>query len=816
MIYPGIFLLSFSSLSFEILMARIFSITQWNHLSFMVISIALLGSAACGTLCSILDSKITGWGKKIADPDIVDILIIGYALLTLSVIFIMSRTPFDYFRLPFEPVHAGYLFLLYIAAAAPFFITGIAVLGGYAAFPEKSGHVYFASMAGSACGAVFPIPFLPILGEAEAAIVATVFPLLLPIMRILRFFHGRSGKIPAPVKPRIRNLLPFFSAGTILVFAVYSTFLSESRLFSINPSVYKALSQLLKYPDTRIRSSNSSIQGRIDTVESDYIRYAPGLSLKFTGSLPRQWSAFRDGDHPFTFFEAARQNPFEFTSYSLSFAGYVLCPTPNRILIITQGGGSAIPTALTSSASEIIVVEQNPDLARQVKSHYRLPVVVENPRSFLSRNQLKFDIIHIENWGASLLGAAALSQEYLLTREAFSGYLSSLNPKGILMISRRIRLPPSDMVRLWATAFEALKSLGHMNPESHITILRNWDTFILLVSQNPLDVDPRLIDFSTRLNFDFVYSFPPHPELSNRFNRFDQPYHFQILKEAEAAYQNHDSERFHGRSLLDVRPQSDDRPFPERFFKWPNIRLIYNAMGSRFFSLFMSGEFMVAVVFFEASVITILLFFFSVAFLPKIEKKPGSACLFYFFFLGSGFMFLELFFIKAFTLLFGDPILSFTAVISLLLIFSGIGGMISQKLSTVGIQAGFAMIPGLFAFLFLILDDLIQVILPLGLMYRSLFCVLLLIPAGILIGFPFPLGMRRVAKTPLHHAHAWLINGCASVLTSILSIQIAVSFGIKTLLILSGGSYFLAWVCWIFEQRKSEFERSFQETGSTP
>ncbi|MEW5910169.1 MAG: hypothetical protein AB1659_10255 [Thermodesulfobacteriota bacterium] len=808
MIYWGIYLLSFSSLSFEILLTRIFSITQWNHLSFMVISIALLGFGASGTVCSIFDSRIPGWSKKIIDPDALNILVTGYSLLSLVVLFLLTHIPFDYFRLPFEPIQAGYLFILYTGAAVPFFIAGIAILGGYAALPEKSGILYFAAMTGSACGALFPIPLLPVLEEAGTGIVACMIPVFFPILRIFRFFSGPASPSAKISTVRFQNTVSGLVAVGILFLGVHQVFLSEKKWFVIRPSDYKSLSQLLKYPDTHIRTSTSSIRGRIDIVESDYIRYAPGLSLKFTDALPHQKAAFRDGDHPLIFFEKNMSDPFLFALHSLSSAGYLLCPNPNRVLIIEHGGGSGIPTALASNAGEILLVEQNPDLAKWAKSHYHLPVVADNPRSFMAATSLKFDIIHIENWGASLMGAAALSQEYLFTREAFHEYLSHLDRRGVLVISRRIRLPPSDMVRLWSTAFESLECYGVERPEAHIAILRNWDTFTLLVSLTPIEIDPLLIEFSNRLNFDFAYSFPQRPELSNRFNRFEEPYHFQALKAAQHSYLNKDSERFHHSYLLDVSPQSDNRPFPERFFKWPNIKSIYEAGGSRFFSLFMSGEIIVGLVFIEAIGAASLLILFSIAFLPKTEEKPVRSRSLYFICLGTGFMFLELYFIKAFTLLFADPVISFTLVITALLIFSGAGGIGSQKVSVSGIQVGCFLILGLLALFYWILDDLIRALLPFAPGYRILFSIAVLIPSGILIGVPFPAGMRLLADTSLHRSHAWLVNGCASVLASVLSMQLAVSFGIDTLLIFSGVSYLTALLCVIVERGSPELMKA--------
>ncbi len=55
--YPGIFFVIFlcssSSLAYEIALTRIFSISLWYHFAFMIISIAMLGIGASGTVLSL-------------------------------------------------------------------------------------------------------------------------------------------------------------------------------------------------------------------------------------------------------------------------------------------------------------------------------------------------------------------------------------------------------------------------------------------------------------------------------------------------------------------------------------------------------------------------------------------------------------------------------------------------------------------------------------------------------------------------------------------------------------------------------------------
>ena len=53
LIYLGILLLSAATLLFEITLTRVFSIAQWYHFAFMVVSLALLGFGASGSFLSL-------------------------------------------------------------------------------------------------------------------------------------------------------------------------------------------------------------------------------------------------------------------------------------------------------------------------------------------------------------------------------------------------------------------------------------------------------------------------------------------------------------------------------------------------------------------------------------------------------------------------------------------------------------------------------------------------------------------------------------------------------------------------------------------
>ena len=124
MLQAAVFLLSLSSISYEVLLARIFSISQWNHLSFMVISIALFGFAGSGTLLSILETRKRDILKRWVSNEAIGWLVILYTITGAGAFILLTRMPLDYFRLPLEPVQAFYLLVAYLLLALPFFFTG--------------------------------------------------------------------------------------------------------------------------------------------------------------------------------------------------------------------------------------------------------------------------------------------------------------------------------------------------------------------------------------------------------------------------------------------------------------------------------------------------------------------------------------------------------------------------------------------------------------------------------------------------------------------------------------------------------------------
>lgn len=795
MILSAVFFLSLSTLAIEVLLTRVFSIAQWNHLSFMVISIALFGFGASGTFLSMLDAKRSGWEKRLTSAGRLKIIVLLYSVSASGSLLFLNQIPLDYFRLPIEAMQTLYLLLTYLALALPFFFSGLVVSLAYALLPGKTGRTYAAAMAGSALGAILPVPLLPLFGEGRLIILAAAIPLLLLLIPGERVSSGTSSG----EKGRVPGRSSVFLIIAALVTAIGGFLISPyaGHRVKIEPSPYKALSHLLQFPDTRISQTATGLRGRIDSIESPYIRFAPGLSLKYFDLLPAQQAIFKDGDGQlalYDFGDNALQADAGFPAFTLTYSGYLLAPSPENVLIIQQGGGLGIACAIASGTRNITIMEQNPHIARAVRQHYGLPVVNGNPRGILARSQEKFNVIQVETWGYSLPGTAALSQEHLLTVDAVSEYLNHLSENGVLIVSRRLHLPPSDILRLFATAYESLAHLGIADPQEHIAILRDWDTFTLIVSILPIGGSKILTDFCEAMNFDVVFMEGGTADMVNRFSVFDEPYHSRELVRLAEAYALGKEERFFDNYLLDVAPQGDDRPFPNRFLKWSRLKDSYTSTGSRFHFFVMSGEIVIAAVFVEALFVALLLLLIPVLTIFRRESHLFTARMVYFLAVGAGFMFVELFFIKQYTLLFGDPVISFTVVLAGILAFSGLGGFCSQWMDLGGLKHVLLGLIALLALTLFAFDGIARHILPLPVLSQYVLALLLLLPLGFLIGIPFPLGMRRLLDGPGERAYAWAANGCASVLASIASAQIALSMGITAILAFAVVAYLLVFV----------------------
>ena len=796
-ILTAVFLLSFSSLCFEVLLVRVFAISQWNHMGFMVISIALLGFAAAGTFLSLVNFRKK---RRFADPVSVKLLVatsLAYPAITTFSFLVITHLPLDYFRLPLIPIQMVYLLITYLLLSAPFFLAGLVISNAYLMLPEKTGINYFVSMTGSAAGAVLPAVLLPHMDEGPLIVLSAALPLLIVVPTLV--LPPSPGNLSSEWHYSRKHLLTIaFLIGGATIFLASTA----KDILTVRVSPYKALAQILQLPESQVVETHNSLTGITTIVTSPQVRFAPGLSLKFNGELPQQKATFRDGDNLMVLYEDTRLRANRFAADTLSFSGYRLTENPSNVLIIQNGGGLGMACALEAGIPNITLVEEHAEMARIAAAHYPFADVKSlTPRQFLKRSTEKYDVIHIENWGTSLPGTAALNQEYLLTIDAVTAYLEHLSAEGIIILSRRLLLPPSDVLRLWATAYEAMKTVGFVHPENHLAVLRNWDTYVMLISYRPMVSVKALSAFAEEFNFDWIYLPNKFEGWFNRYNVLDIPYHNRAIGGLAAAFQAGREKDFFDSYFLDVSPQSDDRPFPYRFLKWQRLIDLYRTTGSRMHALMLSGEMVIAAVFLAAAILSAALMTLPVFWFRKAAQRPAMVPIGYFLSVGAGFMLIELYFIKRLVLLFGDPVVSFTAVLTGMLVFSGMGGFLSQRLTGRSLIGALIILILVSSLTGPVTDRLSETALTMPRLQRYALALACLAVPGILAGIPFPLAMRHCLRTPVDRAYAWTANGCTSVLASIAAAELAISQGITAVMTTAAVAYGAALICAVIMMR---------------
>lgn len=775
---PAVFWLSLSALSLEVLLARLFSLGQWHHLSFMVLSIALFGFGASGTLLSLRERKAPGWEQRNSGPAGLSILVLAFSASALAAGVGLNRLPLDYFRLPLEPVQALYLGAAYLLLTLPFAFAGASISLAYAATPGRSGAIYFANMGGSALGAALPALGLPWLDEGRLAVLAG----LLPMALLPGWLARLNGK-------RFRLL----AAGAILCAGLFLLSPPGAEWVQVRPSPYKALPQVLQFPETRIVSHQGGIRGRVERVESPYLRFAPGLSLQYARPVPVTAALYRDAERPVYLYPA---DEWEFPTYTLAWAGYLASERPASAFLVVRGGGASIPAALAAGADPPQVATDQPEIARSLSAHYGFPVQSGVPRAMLRRSGDRFGVIHLENWGPSLPGAGALDQNDDATVEAMRLYLRRLQPGGVLVLNRRLLLPPSDLVRHFATAHDALLAEGAADPGQHIAVLRSWDVYVLIVSPTPLgERTTALRQFARARNFDLVHLPGMDRTEANRFNQYDAPFYFDALAAFRTAAEAGRRTEFFREQPLDLAPRHDGRPYPGRFMKWFRLPELYRTTGERFYTLMMSGELVVLVVLAESLLVALLLVVPPLVVLRGRRGAFAATRTVYFLAVGAGFMLAEMFFIKALTALFADPVVSFAAVLASVMVASGTGGYLSRHGSARLLSGCLGLLTVALAVAAMALGPLIQWAIGLPPLLRTAFGLALPVPFGLLMGAPFAAGIRLLSPSPGDRAAAWAANGCTSVLASVAAAEIALTAGIPAVGWTAAVAYGVALAC---------------------
>src|SRR5205807_4832712 len=131
----GVALTSFSALLLELALTRLFSVVLFYHFAFLAISIALLGLGAGGVFAYLLRSRLA----SIETRRFAALLCMVNAVVVPVVLEIVLHVPV---ALDVSGKNFLRLTALYLAAAVPFFLTGLLFSVVFAREPQRIPRLY--------------------------------------------------------------------------------------------------------------------------------------------------------------------------------------------------------------------------------------------------------------------------------------------------------------------------------------------------------------------------------------------------------------------------------------------------------------------------------------------------------------------------------------------------------------------------------------------------------------------------------------------------------------------------------------------------
>jgi hypothetical protein len=769
-------IISCASLLLELALTRLFSVVLFYHFAFLAISVALLGLGAGGVFAHIFRDRLSRWTVE----QLGGVLLSANALIILGVLEVVLHSAVS---LNLELRNFEKLSLLYVAAAVPFFITGLLFSIVFARESEQVARLYGFDLIGGALACILLVPILNVLGAPNAVLCSAVLM-----------------AVAAAVWSGARRLRSY--AVTIAV--AYVALIAANHSGKLIDIIYaKGLRRDASW--VQFARWNALSRVEVDQVGlAKYIVIDADASTAIMNVDPAEWA--RDvpvGSNPGIWKQSA---PFNWKTDLMNAApslANVLRPRGD-FAIIGPGGGVDVLRAVANGSSNVTGIEINPLIANTIMrglyadyAHhlYERPEVhlhVADGRSYLRSSQDRYDVVQmtlVDTWASTAAGAYALSENNLYTVEAFREYFDHLRRDGMIAITRWEFRQPREALRVVSQAIEALHELGVKNPAENF----------MVASDGPLDQDGRpVIVLAKKSAFtgDEVSAVRAHllghPKLVSLYlPNGDNPQNaFTRL------IQSNDPRAFAVSYQYNVAPVFDSSPF--FFFTLKTANAIADLRGTRGgmdwrvnLGLVILG--MVLLI----SIVAVLAFLVIPLALEPRSSQPRLWPLSYFIAVGLGYILVEITLIQRFVLFLGHPTYALTVVIFLMLLASGAGSLSARRFS-VGIRTlrPVLLLIAVAVIAYLgVLPFILRSLVGLPFTAKLLVSGALIVPLGFIMGMPFPTGLRLLDESSIGGGlteWAWAMNASASVLGSVLAMVIALHFGLNVTFFCGALAYALA------------------------
>ena len=746
----------------------------------MVISMALLGFGAAGSMLAIFQKKLVNH-IEILLPFLMTGTAIAMSLVTD--VSQMSFIRFDSYLLFAEYIHIGRLLFTYLLFFIPFFLGALAIGLVFIKYVDDVGKIYFANLLGSGAGGIVALLLIWFFFPKQMP----AFIAILPVLAVLIIIPKN--------KRRLHIGFALVAVAVITWKCLYPPQLILSE--------YKDLSKTLLLPDAKITLTKTSPYGVVQMVSSSVLRYAPGMSLTAQKTAQIKMAAFINGDWIGAVTDWKKSDTSMILDYTTSALPYIMVKR-NNVLVVQAGTGIDVAHAVSRGVKNIVAVEANPvilsilqnQLAGETDSLFSNPgVSVHNlePRTFLSMDTSHFDLVALPivgTFGGSS-GLHGMKEQFILTKEAFREMWLKLNAGGVISVTSWMDYPIRNPLKILATMVEVLKESGIQNPKDHIAAIRSWGTISFVMTRSSLQQNEinNIRSFCEEMMFDPAILPQLNTEERARYNQFQDDLFFEYVdkifsSEKEAFFADYD---------FNIIPATDNKPYFSQYIKWSNFNRLAEIFGNRSLPFFGIGYLLVIITFIQILLASFLLIV-QPLFKIKWKGKSKASIILYFSGIGLGYMFVEMVFIQRFILYFGNPVYAASAVITSLLIFSGLGSYHSNYFSRNRkwlLMVFTFIVLMLFAYSF-ILTPILQQTVHVNLFLKLLIVILITAPLAFCMGIPFPAGLSHISKMNREVVPwAWGINGCVSVISTALATMVAVEMGFTWVMLFAALAYCL-------------------------
>ncbi len=773
----GIVLSNLATLAFELVLTRIFSVTLWYHLAFMVVTVAMFGVGAGGLLVYFLAHRISRSGvpRLLADLECIKAMLCAlFIVVYLSIPFIPGQIIQPSLRS--LPV----VVLIFMLAALPFLLSGMVNSVAFFTYSKNIGRLYFADLAGAAAGMLAAIAGLYLTKAPNLVLAVGVVGCGAALVFTLQRRRAGASRLRAGISLAFLLLFLFYNLGTNAVRVRFTK----------------------TYVERKIYHEKWSPIARITVIRYPLLVW--GLGSNYPGKLPEDnFLIEQDGAAGTPIIPAGESESVEWLDWDVTSLAYPVI-RPDSAVIIGSGGGKDIIAAVRSGVEKITAVEINPDMVETVQEvfagtsgrPYSLPGVrteVAEGRHFLLRSDERFDLVQlsmVDSWAATSAGAFIMSENHLYTREAFDTYLERLDDGGAISLSRFfVGFLPAESIRAFALAADVLRRRGAADPGAHMFLATGGNIGTLIVKKTPLtrEEENRALEEAAARGYKVVFA----PSVRGK-----QTSMFSVLSSGVEPVD------LYRKSPIDITPPTDDRPFFFFVLK-PSWWLVKQREKSKMdpglgLPQNIGAAMLVRNIFIIASFFALLILLIPVFFRRRRKTvsraRAPARWLLYFAGIGAGFMFLEIPLIQKFILPLGHPVRATAAVLGVLLLSSGLGSWYwgSRRLEVArrwvgrvaAAAAGFAIV------FYFILSPAAGAILALSAPMRYAAAALMVAPAGFFMGGAFPMAVRLAAERSRSSIPwLWAINGAFSVQASVLAMMLSIAAGFKLCFLAAAAAY---------------------------